>query len=1247
MSLALQISDFVGEYPVVDPDVSTADTTFNGEIASKQEFRELQSTVGEPVPERGRGFAHQRFAVRYLTWYDRLMLVHDPGTGKSCIITHSAELFKNEYFKDPSDATRIRQAVILLHGNALKENIKNEIVCKCTDQVYETDEVLNASHLKAMKMALTKELHVWYDITTYEIFAKKIRGFKRESDLQEYMSNRVFYVDEAQGVPSFEDISSGRTPPRTMAEARGSNETKYETIWRAFHMGRRNKVVLASATPMRNTPNDVVPLINLILPADRQMPHSSLATMERQREFANQPLDFFEPYFRGRVSYVRASIVGVVDDPQGQVPQGMNTHVYPCPMSPFQYDVYLSTNPRTILTESFYRRPRYASNFVFPDGTYGRRGFNNYVEWRGGRYRLRQNPEFKREIGDEATLATYSEKYAQILELCLDSVPAPTPTDDQGIVFVYFPDFVLGSGAVMLSLCLEAAGYEMFRERSSLFQESASTPGRRRGPCSRASPGSNRESRRPKKKRVALLTNETTKNRINAIFSTLNAYENRYGDYLQVLIGSETAKEGINVNNAVKMVMVSSGWNFSANVQARDRVFRANSLEARLQEKRDRLGKQDVTMAIKTYNMASVYEYDPEMDAEIADTGNTAPIMYETNTSTIDTLLYKRSEQKDVLIQRVMRYIKQSAVDCMLNRQRNILPSSLDGTPLCDYQACDYECVGNVDIPTSYTTKMLHYARDNVDAAESIVAALFSRHGGMTLPAIHAAVGDRVRTIYVDMAIERMIRQRTPILDRFGKTEYLQQAPGQLIYAESDPFETRSRPEETVYTRQLIGTQDVDANTFAEYVSHVDVLDESGLIGALERTDPQSNDFFSRLNELTISSKIRLLEESLSAFVTGDTTPFTDAVVNALSGSVFMMHEPVGALNQVKEKLKNRGKHRGRKPNPGTQPNEKQFDFDAMLPTLDYDVHRQSEKVILHTLYNQGPDARTNYGAVNRYRKAKGHVRLLKGSEGVGWRDLKMNETLVYNHLIQKQIGRDRDYYEQFDIYGIELPPDNKLHIRDVENETTTSDGRTIYDGKVCDTWTKFELIDMLWRLGIESTERVKATTTKQDMRARVTDKRAKAFQNKKLRYFYTWYNKNRATICARLRQAFVQMGRLNTGTGVRPAVSATNRDQSVQTSAPFYDADYDRPVTDARVPARVLPEFMQTTSDARTIDRTPADPMYSVPQTSDSVRMPHRTSLMASRFLSSNVGPAAAMETTRDVGTENAPQAQFSRNRA
>jgi hypothetical protein len=67
----------------------------------------------------------------------------------------------------------------------------------------------------------------------------------------------------------------------------------------------------------------------------------------------------------------------------------------------------------------------------------------------------------------------------------------------------------------------------------------------------------------------------------------------------------------------------------------------------------------------------------------------------EINETFYSPLTYKLTlaTRKDISISRIRFLYKQAAMDCDLNKSRNVLPSSLDQTEWCEYTSCEYECL--------------------------------------------------------------------------------------------------------------------------------------------------------------------------------------------------------------------------------------------------------------------------------------------------------------------------------------------------------------------------------------------------------------------------------------------------------------------------------------------------------------------------------------------------------------------------
>lgn len=1140
------ISDFFEWYP----EISNPD--FNSLLSRKVEFSELVPPNNQPPIKRGEKFNHQKYGIRYGTHYDRCAFIHDPGTGKSCIIEGLAELFKREYFKDRSDPIRISRAVILVRGPTLKENIRNEIVCKCTDGIYETPSVLNASSETVMKSNLTRELNEWYDILTYGEFATEFNKLVDEHDIEKYMSNKAIFVDEAHNIATIKDILTGDDieEKTTLEEEEEEEKSNYKDIFRAFHSGKRNKIFLFTATPMINGSKEFPFLMNLILPEKEwpgQMP------LWDDNEFEQLEFSRIEPYLRGRVSYIRALNTGAIEKcPEGSMkPENYQICIYPCEMSIFQYTRYkLARSLQEVSIEgkkqAFYGNQRQASNFVFPDGSWGKAGFSKYFEYKNGNYDFKDTADgqqFKNLIKDYRMLQEMSAKYAEIVRICQNAYPGVEVRDDQGIVYIYFPEYVYGSGAVLLGKVLEEYGYEQYKESTSVF---VSQTGKRMGPCESYNVGSEqtRNSRIEPRRRYAILTYRTTRAQIVSMFDTLKSYENRYGHLIQVIIVSRVGQEGISIDNAIYGIMTSSAWNYARYYQARDRIFRTTSHNVLLEEKKRRLlargeSIENLKLDIYVYNMASVYTGFEDQGIVVINNENVD--LKESDGDTIDVRMYLLSEMKNRNIRRIMRFIKMGAIDCLVNYKRNVRPEDINGAPVCDYMDCEYSCAGINKELLKYpdrSTKILYYLESEIKTITDKIRTLFSMYSSLKLDQIYKLIDSE--TIYIDITLEKIIQENIRFIDRMGSFGYLRDTPEGIIYLEKDPFVIKSSSENTTYTSLLIGTQDPRNDIFSDYVKSVEISNQQAELRELISMNTKEPRFAELLESLALVNKVYLLEHVLQIRqVQRQTNDFINAIISAFSNSIYELVEPITALQNTAYALANKGKGRGRKSNPNSKPKIKKVTAEiAQYELPEFNLNAPAEKVIIHTLLSQEFD-RTSYNTVSKYYRAVTKLRILKVSENIGWRDTNEYEYPVYNGLIQSQIMKQASYFERFDIYGIMLPPEQEFRIRDKSKEDyqkVQANKKYEKSGKICITWDKDELVDILYRLTPQQQTHLdsenKMAIINNLLRYKV--KEPERFTDDKLLFFNHFYQPsnyfNKENLCEIIKSYFIQTGRMFTG---------------------------------------------------------------------------------------------------------------------
>lgn len=224
--------------------------------------RELVKAPGDDY------FYHQRIVRRYMIYNDHLLLIHDAGVGK----TRSAMGFLTEILDTP----------------------------------------LKGVYRKILIVAPTSLHEEWKKTTEYQILSKRvslslISFLDLSAMVPEQHAGSLIVVDEVHKFAS-EDVMfrSGEIDFRTPSSLVNGSRTNsilpiYKGIWNMIHNTPLSKTILLTATPMRNSPEDFYPVVNLILPEGDQIWDSK-----------NLPDDEeLKTLISGRISYVRAADEGI------------------------------------------------------------------------------------------------------------------------------------------------------------------------------------------------------------------------------------------------------------------------------------------------------------------------------------------------------------------------------------------------------------------------------------------------------------------------------------------------------------------------------------------------------------------------------------------------------------------------------------------------------------------------------------------------------------------------------------------------------------------------------------------------------------------------------------------------------------------------------------------------------------------------------------------------------------------------
>lgn len=725
----MDISDFLPIYPEIDQgDIPIYDVPFNQAIYNKKEFYELKLQPTEARPEKGELTRHQKVISRFMstyTPYDSLLLFHAMGTGKTCSALGAAEQIKSEN-------NGIKKVIVLAKGKPILNNILKELIYVCTNNKYVPNP--DPRGYKNEIQILKKQVADFYRFYTFHEFASKIRNLK-DSEINKFYSNTMIIIDEVHNL-------------RIKNKKLTGGVDVYAQIHRFLHHITNKKVLLLSGTPMQDLPQEIGSILNLMLPLDKQLPTGKkfidefLETPQSGSAyiFKKDKQEEFRSRIIGLVSYLKPMRSAMVEKKfiGDKISDLEMFKIYQDEMSDFQSENYMKVyieekgdhSNATKYYSGWFANSRQAASFVFPDGSYGNKGFKKYIDEKikktlskkSKTYALKS--DFKNLLTggnyDEIlqNIREYSAKYADAIDCILKN--------PQKNCWLY-SNLVTGSGLIVLSLLLELFG----------FTKATGTE-------------------RSGGKRYAILTGDLSPNDINRIIRGFNHPRNAKGEYIQVILGSRVVSEGISLYNVQQVHILTPHWNFSETDQAIARAFRLGSHSALL----------------KTQNRVVVDVY---LHAALP----------TDKKDSIDLKMYTKSEIKDVSIKSIERQLKIAAMDCELFKDRNdhrifrrvgLSPSSEDFSRECEYAECKYTCDGITKSSSTQniSTYQLYYIQDKIRNVHKHVKELFRTRFIIQLSEITEAFTDY--TIFeILTAMSELVKNDTVIYNKYGFKNYIRE----------------------------------------------------------------------------------------------------------------------------------------------------------------------------------------------------------------------------------------------------------------------------------------------------------------------------------------------------------------------------------------------------------------------------------------------------------------------------------------
>lgn len=663
------------------------------------------------------------------TPYKGLLVFHGTGTGKTCIAIKIAEGFKKMI---QQYNTKI---LVLVPGPLIADSWRSQLL-SCTQNTYKEDEKNyydNKTHDKNIKKGIMNAMQ-YYRIMSYTSFVKKTLGNK----VIEYVKGKQTYVKNENGEyireissDAIHDLNNTLCIVDEAHQLTGND--RGEALKYILKKSTNMKLLLLTATPMKNLADDIVELLNYLRPLDSQIKKKKIFDYNLNAiQLRDDGLEYLKKMANGYVSYLRGrdplTYATAIDEGEN-ISELLYTKVIPSKMLKFQENTYNEMIKTIGDSDKLHKKKESLANFVFPGlssnkqtliGYYGKDGMDTIIQ------QLKINSELLNKkiasdilninyksndllqlsndkknitgkIFNEKYLENFSVKFYNTLKNIDDLVYGKKGART---AFVYsnlvkigiklFQEILIQNGyleflenntmyKILPNTKCYFCGVE-FKCHSSLFNESSDD-------CSSTNIKIPLHDFEPATFKTVTgkttdFDNDTIKEKyIDIIQNVFNSPGNISGRYLKFILGSKVLNEGISLKNVAEVHILDVHFTLGRVYQVIGRAIRGCSHYDLMDDEK--------------YPTVKIYKY----------------VIVDENNKSSEIELYKNAELKDVVIKKIERALKEIAIDCPLNYSGNIFKSEVKQyknckeptdknikkddvicPALCDYTDCVYTC---------------------------------------------------------------------------------------------------------------------------------------------------------------------------------------------------------------------------------------------------------------------------------------------------------------------------------------------------------------------------------------------------------------------------------------------------------------------------------------------------------------------------------------------------------------------------
>lgn len=324
--------------------------------------------------------------------------------------------------------------------------------------------------------------------------------------------------------------------------------------------------------------------------------------------------------------------------------------------------------------------------------------------------------------------------------------------------------------------------------------------------------------------KTRVITGDETGKQKGDIRKIFNSPENRKAEKIQIIIGTKTISEGTSFTTARRSISISPWWNSAVTEQAISRAIRADSL--------DWLDSAD--RKIYVYQLAATHK---DLDSD----------------KNVDAKRFRVSEDKDIEIKAVDRFLKEIAWDCSLNYARNF-KDGVENSRDCDFQSCSWKCEGieENNVPNDKIARSnwrILYSKSERENIEILIRNLFQKYSVIKL-------NDLAKTIEKDeklvlLVLESFIKNNVKVLSKLGLECYIR-VSGEYLYLSDN-----------LNNNQVSDVFYIENPFINSYRTLSDIIDDKIF---KEESEKLKCDF-SNLKELSLNTQAKIVENMYNIYL--------------------------------------------------------------------------------------------------------------------------------------------------------------------------------------------------------------------------------------------------------------------------------------------------------------------------------------------------------------------------------------------